>query len=96
MVVWGKAYSPSARGAREEITPDNFQYVLPIIPGKIPGTSPAISMGLQVNPGGQTVYDPIGIVTWLANANLAATNTFGLPIRTDPTISSICVAQDGS
>lgn len=53
-------------------------------------------MGLQVNPGGQTVYDPIGGVTWLANANLAATNTFGLPICANPTSSSICVAQDGS
>jgi uncharacterized protein (TIGR03437 family) len=92
----GQSVFSFGAGSQGGNTPDNFQYVLPMIPGKIPGTPPASGMGLQVNPGGQTVYDPIGIVTWLANANLAATNTFGLPICTDPTISSICVAQDGS
>ncbi len=60
-------------------TTPNFLYVLPMIRGKIPGTPPATGNGLQVNPGGQTVYDPVTNVTWLANANLAATNTFGLP-----------------
>jgi hypothetical protein len=39
----------------------------------------AASQALQVNPGGQTVYDPVSNVTWLANANLAATNSLGLP-----------------
>jgi hypothetical protein len=42
-------------------------------------TSPAVGNALEVNPGGQTVYDPVANVTWLANANVAATNTFGLP-----------------
>jgi hypothetical protein len=53
-------------------------------------------MGLEVNPGGQTVYDPVTNVTWLANANLAASNTFGLPICTSPTTPALCVGQDGA
>jgi hypothetical protein len=70
-------------------------YVLPMIPGKLPGTPPATGNGLQVNPGGQTVYDPVTNITWLANANIAAANTFGLPTCTDPTTPAICVALDG-
>ena len=31
----------------------NFLYMLPMIPGKIPGTPPTTGTGLQVNPGGQ-------------------------------------------
>ena len=60
-------------------TVPNYLYVLPMIQGKIAGTPPATGNGLEVNPGGQTVYDPVMNVTWLANANVAATNTFGLP-----------------
>src|SRR5579862_8856218 len=59
-------------------TVDNFLYTLPMIPGKISGTPPATGNGLEVNPGGQTVYDPVTNVTWLSDANLAATSTFGL------------------
>ncbi len=92
----GQSVFSFGAGSQGGNTADNFQYALPMIPGKIPGTPAASGMGLQVNPGGQTVYDPIGGVTWLANANLAATNTFGLPICANPTSSSICVAQDGS
>lgn len=44
----------------------NYLYVLPMIEGKIPGA-----------PAG-TVYDPRANVTWLADANLAAENTFGV------------------
>lgn len=77
-------------------TTPNFLYVLPMIQGKIPGTPPASGNGLQVNPGGQTVYDPIANVTWLANANLAATNGFGLPLCQSPTTPTICVDQDGA
>jgi PEP-CTERM motif len=47
----------------------NFFYVLPMIQGQ-----------LQADTGGQTVYDPASQVTWLADGNLAAKNTFGLPI----------------
>jgi hypothetical protein len=46
----------------------NYLYVLPMIKGKLPGTPP----------GGTTVYDPIAQVTWLADANLPARQTFGL------------------
>jgi hypothetical protein len=62
---------------------DNFLYVLPMIRGKISGTPPASGSGLEINPGGQTVYDPVTNVTWLANANLAATDEFGLHCPTD-------------
>jgi hypothetical protein len=56
----------------------NYLYVLPMIKGKLAGTPPAAGAGLQVNPGGQTVYDPVAQVTWLADANLAAKQTFGV------------------
>ncbi len=71
----GQSVFSFGAGSQGGNTADNFQYVLPMIPGKIPGTPAASGMGLQVNLGGQTVYDPIGIVTWLADANLAAPPT---------------------
>jgi uncharacterized protein (TIGR03437 family) len=77
-------------------TVDNFLYTLPMIPGKISGTPAASGTGLEVNPGGQTVYDPVTNVTWLANANLAATNAFGLPPCTSPTTPALCVNPDGA
>jgi hypothetical protein len=77
-------------------TVDNFLYALPMIAGKIPGTPPASGNGLEINPGGQTVYDPVTNVTWLSNANLAATDPFGLPPCISPTSPSLCVNQDGA
>ena len=74
----------------------NFLYILPMIQGKISGTPAATGKELQVNPGGQTVYDPVTNITWLANANLAATNTFGLPACKDPTTPARCVNLDGA
>ena len=56
----------------------NYLYVLPMIKGKLPGTAPASGNHLQANPGGTTVYDPIAQVTWLADANLPARQTFGI------------------
>jgi hypothetical protein len=56
----------------------NHLYALPKIKGKLPGTPPAAGQALQVNPGGQTIYDPISQITWLADANLAAKETFGV------------------
>ena len=56
----------------------NYLYVLPMIKGKLPSTPPTSDNHLQANPGGRTVYDPIAQVTWLADANLAATQTFGV------------------
>jgi uncharacterized protein (TIGR03437 family) len=77
-------------------TDPNYLYVLPMIPGKIPGTPAATSKALQVNPGGQTVYDPASNVTWLANANLGATSTFGMPACKNPGSPKQCVNPDGA
>jgi hypothetical protein len=59
----------------------NYFFVLPMISGKLPGTPAAAGKGLQVNPGGETIYDPVADVTWLANGDLAATEKFGLPAK---------------
>jgi len=85
-----------ATGWQGANTLPNFLYALPMFPGNLPGTPPATGNGLQVNPGGQTIYDPVTNISWLANANLAATNTFGLPTCTDPTTPAICVTTDGA
>lgn len=85
-----------ATGYQGTNTDPNFLYVFPMIPGKIPGMPSASGAGLQVNPGGQTVYDPLSNVTWLANANLAATNTFGLATCKVPGTPKFCVNQDGA
>ncbi len=74
----------------------NFLYALPMVPGKLPGSPAMNGMGLQVNPGGQTVYDPMTNTTWVANANLAATTRFGLPACTDPLTPAICFASDAA
>jgi len=73
-------------------TGGDFHYVLPMIPGIMPSSGP----GLQVNPGGQTIYDGTAQVTWLADANLAASDTLGLPRCQTPTTPTYCVALDGS
>ena len=83
-------------GFQDSNTNFNFMYVLPMIQGKLPGTPAASGTGLQVNPGGQTVYDPETNLTWLANANLAASNTFGLPTCTDQNTPKLCVGKDGA
>ncbi len=85
-----------ATGWRGANTAPHFIYLWPMVPGKIAGTPPAQGTGLQVNPGGQTVYDPVANVTWLANANLAATDTMGLPPCQDPVTPTICVDRDGA
>ncbi len=77
-------------------TKPNYLYVLPMLQGQIPGTPPATDSGLEVNPDGQTVYDPVTNVTWLAQADVAATNTFGLPACIDPARPKLCVNQDGA
>ena len=87
------SFSTGWQGAN---TLPNFLYLLPMIPGKLVGTPASAGQGLQVNPGGQTVYDPETNITWLSNANLAATNIFGLPLCTSPTTPALCVAQDGA
>jgi uncharacterized protein (TIGR03437 family) len=92
----GNATFSFATGWQGANTLPNFLYLLPMIPGKLPGTPAATGTGLQVNPGGQTVYDPQTNITWAANANLAATNAFGLPPCTSPTTPALCVAKDGA
>ena len=77
-------------------TTPNYLYVLPMLQGKIPGTPPATGTGLEVNPGGLTIYDPVTNLTWSANANLAASNAFGLPACTEQGHPSLCVNQDGA
>jgi hypothetical protein len=58
---------------------ENYLYVLPMIRRKLPGTPAAAGKWLEVSPDGQTIYDPVADVTWLADANLAAMETFGVP-----------------
>ena len=74
----------------------NLLYVMPMVAGKIAGTPAASGTGLQINPGGQTVYDPIANVTWLVNANLAASNTFGLPLCKAPGNPNLCINAVGA
>src|SRR6185295_2734948 len=57
---------------------DHVMYVLPMIEGPLPGTKPGRGTELQPSADGQTVYDPVANVTWLANANLAATMKFNV------------------
>jgi hypothetical protein len=64
----------------------NYLYVLPMINRKLPGTPAATGKALEVNPGGQTIYDPVADVTWLADANLAASRPIGID----------CVNKDGT
>lgn len=58
--------------------PLNNLYVLPMIKGKLPGTPPPPAEDSKSTPAGQTSYDPVAQVTWLADANLAAKQTFGV------------------
>lgn len=92
----GRATFSFSTGWQGANTLPNFLYLFPMIPGKLPGAPAATGTALQVNPGGETVYDPMTDVTWLSNANLAATKTFGLPACTSPTVPSLCVAPDGA
>ncbi len=92
----GNATFSFATGWQGANTLPNFLYLLPMIPGKLPGAASATGNGLQLSADKQTVYDPETDITWVANANLAASNTFGLPRCTDPLTPSLCVAQDGA
>jgi uncharacterized protein (TIGR03437 family) len=60
----------------------NYLYVLPMLPGKV--TAP------------QTFYDSTSNVTWSADANLAATNTFGIAPCKTQTNPKPCVSADGA
>ena len=56
----------------------HFIYAWPMVAGKLAGAPAVTGDGLQPGSDGQTVYDPVSNVTWLANANLAAKETFGV------------------
>jgi hypothetical protein len=92
----GLAVFSFASGAQGGSTKDDFLFVLPMIDGKLPGMPASHGMGLEVSPDGKTIYDPRADVTWLADANLAAHDTFRLPRCETPTTPQICVAEDGS
>ena len=77
---------------------DNFHFVLPMIPGRLPPGTPESVIA-------QTVYDPAANVTWLANADLGAKISFGLPnceqlIASQPNLNLkdpvVCINSDGS
>jgi uncharacterized protein (TIGR03437 family) len=85
-----------ATGWQGANTLPNFLYLWPMLPGRLPSIPTPAGDGLQVSADEQTVYDPLTNITWLANANLAATNTFGLPRCTDPLTPPICIASDGA
>jgi hypothetical protein len=74
----------------------HVMYLLPLIEGKLPNTPAPSGQGLQLNPGGQTVYDPVSGVTWLANANIAATMSFGLPPCQNSITPDVCINADGA
>ncbi len=72
-----------------------YMYALPMIPGQVSATYVSAGVGtLQVSQDGKLVYDPDSNVTWLANANLAASKSFGAQcIKSDGTP---CIGADGS
>ena len=61
-------------------------YVLPMILGNPFGTAVNAGQALDAGADGKTVYDPATNVTWLANADLAKTHTFGV----------VAIDRDGS
>ena len=95
-------------------TNNHYMYVLPMIKGKVTseynGTVPVswVSAGvgeLQVSTDGQLVYDPAPVnVTFLADANLARTQSFGAQCASfvPPEAATVfppgipCIAPDGS
>jgi hypothetical protein len=85
-----------ASGAQGGGCGGDFKDVLPMIVGdpfapQTPGPGP-----LYVNPGGTSVYDPETDSTWVADANLAKRQTFGLPRCETAPDTTPCVAYDGS
>jgi len=84
----------------------DFLDVLPMIVGNPFGMPTSPKDELYVNLDGTAVYDPATNVTWLADANLAATwspvsslgefDTLGLPLCETAPDTTPCVALDGS
>ncbi len=59
----------------------NYFYALPMVAGPRPCPPAAAGGGLQLSSDGKTVYDPVSCVTWPADANLAASEKFGLALK---------------
>jgi hypothetical protein len=71
----------------------HYIYVLPMIDGNPFGTS-VPDDAIQASVDGKTVYDPRTDVTWLADGDLAKTETFGAQcVNADGTA---CINPDGS
>jgi hypothetical protein len=70
----------------------NFMYVLPMIPHAV-GTPPA-GTGLLTYLDGKAVYDSSTGFTWLADADLAASNPFGITGTTSNGL--VLIAPDGA
>ena len=71
-------------------------YALPMVPYKIAGHYTDTGCdGLQVSDDGKAVYDQVAGVTWAADANLAATKTFGTACDTQKH-ETFCINADGS
>jgi hypothetical protein len=85
-----------ASGAQGGGCGGDFADVLPMIVGDPFATPTPGSSELYVNPGWTSVYDPETKITWLADANLAERETFGLPRCTTAPDTTPCVARDGS
>jgi hypothetical protein len=83
-------------GSQGGATTGNFMYALPMIVGDPFVWATPGGTELYVNPGGTSVYDPVTKITWVANANLAKTETFGLPRCKTAPDTTLCVAHDGS
>jgi hypothetical protein len=49
-----------------------------MIKGKLQGAPSTPGTALQPSSDGATIYDPVAQITWLADANLAARQTFGI------------------
>jgi hypothetical protein len=57
-------------------TKTNVLFVLLMAKGRLPDIPTPKSDDLELSPDGKTVYDPIAGITWVADANLAATHSF--------------------
>lgn len=94
----GKAVFSFASGAQGGSTRSDYLFAWPMIQGQISGAGTPINMKLQVSEDGMTVYDPVTNVTWLTDANLAASVyiELGLPLCEKPGTPQFCVAADGA
>ena len=72
----------------------HYMYALPMIKGRLPGTPLPSGNGLEVSADGLTIYDPLADATWLANADLAKTQSFGAQCTNGD--GTACINPDGS